>query len=72
MDNKHAFFSRELVKKAIMTTAEETLVRQRTCPNCGSTLRGVGDDHSAAHGMRFRACEDCARMFVLEAEGEER
>jgi len=67
MDDKHAFFSRDLLKMAIMTPADEALVRQGTCPNCGSTLRSHQDDYTEAHGMRFRACEDCERMFVLEA-----
>ena len=66
-DDKRSFFSRDLLEKAIMTTADEALVRQRTCPNCGATLRSHQDDYTEAHGMKFSACEDCERLFVLAA-----
>jgi hypothetical protein len=67
MDDKHAFFSRAMLKKAVMTPGDESLVKQGTCPNCGAKLHRHQDDYTEAHGMRFSACDDCERMFVLVA-----
>jgi hypothetical protein len=58
-----AFFSREMLEKAVLTPEQEAIAETGHCPKCMESLTR----NSEGGGLRFSQCCRCGDIWVTKA-----